>query len=556
MKKTRFGLAAMGLPLTMRSLPMAATVLLLAVLLLAGCTADEQAALEERTPVKLTVAQLSVEPTTRAGTAIQSTQLDEGESFYVYFPENVSVGEATSDCHTIFTVTDAAGNTTPAEQPYFNPGQTTATVHAYYPSTITHQSASFYTGAHLYDGGIGFNVAADQSTEEGYKASDLMYATAELTKTGSTVTGNLVFQHRMAKITANVTAGTDIQTITDIRIVSGSRGIYVLDPLTCTLADRAGVLARNKITPTNYLNMYSGSAATVSASALIPPQTIDGSFLRILTDKGAVTYALDSKSLASGKSYTMHITVNSTSIGATIPVTGWTESETVVVDPVEVVQKTPLGLKMVDLNLYAGGADSGKKLYWANMNIGAEKETDYGTYFRWGEVVGLTVVGSQANVLAENSAADSFFWEWSLSNVRYDDNGNLYPAFDAAIVNWGSRWRMPTKEECEALCATKDNPNYSWEWINNTRYDASNPLSDPRLNGVRITYNVTGESIFIPQGRSYGYTGTGGVVQGHIWTSLWAYTLCIEPRYKRLSVNTLKDSNDRALPIRPVYEEE
>ena len=35
----------------------------------------------------------------------------------------------------------------------------------------------------------------------------------------------------------------------------------------------------------------------------------------------------------------------------------------------------------VDLGLPSG-------LKWANMNIGATKETDYGLYFQWGETVG------------------------------------------------------------------------------------------------------------------------------------------------------------------------
>ena len=35
----------------------------------------------------------------------------------------------------------------------------------------------------------------------------------------------------------------------------------------------------------------------------------------------------------------------------------------------------------VDLGLPSGRL-------WANMNIGAEKETDYGLYFQWGDTVG------------------------------------------------------------------------------------------------------------------------------------------------------------------------
>ena len=39
-------------------------------------------------------------------------------------------------------------------------------------------------------------------------------------------------------------------------------------------------------------------------------------------------------------------------------------------------------------------------LKWANMNIGAEKETDYGLYFQWGDTIGYTD--------ASHSTADTY----------------------------------------------------------------------------------------------------------------------------------------------------
>ena len=39
--------------------------------------------------------------------------------------------------------------------------------------------------------------------------------------------------------------------------------------------------------------------------------------------------------------------------------------------------------KAIDLGLPSGRL-------WADKNIGAEKETDYGLYFQWGETVGYT----------------------------------------------------------------------------------------------------------------------------------------------------------------------
>lgn len=43
---------------------------------------------------------------------------------------------------------------------------------------------------------------------------------------------------------------------------------------------------------------------------------------------------------------------------------------------------------------YILGLPSGTK--WANMNVGAEKEEDYGLYFAWGETVGY---GGEGDVI-------------------------------------------------------------------------------------------------------------------------------------------------------------
>lgn len=101
--------------------------------------------------------------------------------------------------------------------------------------------------------------------------------------------------------------------------------------------------------------------------------------------------------------------------------------------------------EMVDLGLPSG-------LKWAKCNIGAEKETDYGMYFKFGDVVGHD---------AQNCNHDN-----SIPAVEVDGNNHLLPAYDAATQLMGAGYRMPTKEECEEL-------------INNT------DLSFVTLDGVR-----------------------------------------------------------------------
>lgn len=467
--------------------------LLVPLLLLTGCTAEDQSAAGAgMTPVSLTVSQSGM----RAGTAVQSTQFDANQSFYVYFPTNVTVGSTTTGSNTTYTTTNASGNTTPTTQPYFNAGATSAAVHAYYPSTVTNTTSSF-------------SVLKDQTGNDNYKASDLMYANiASLEKSGATVTGNLTFSHRMSKIIADVTAGTGVSVIKKVRIIGGYRTIAISTPLTCTLSTAAVGLS-NAVSNTDdgCVKMYENAtgAGHVQCAALLPPQTINGAFLKVETDQGSVTYSLASKALASANSYTFTITVNSAAIGSTVAITGWTDNGNATVSPTKT--NAPDGAVAVDL-----GLPSGTK--WANMNIGATSVTDYGTYFAWGETSGLTVQGHTTTVkegiktyfswetyawckgtettltkYCPEGKQSSNWWDTSGNTVAADDKTQLEYADDAARANWGGAWRMPTYADFEELIANTTVSYYFGE----TKYHGA--------NGILLTSTVSGytdKSIFLP----------------------------------------------------------
>ena len=119
----------------------------------------------------------------------------------------------------------------------------------------------------------------------------------------------------------------------------------------------------------------------------------------------------------------------------------------------------PLGsMKIISTPHYIAidlGLPSGLK--WAKMNIGATKETDYGKYFQWGDTVGYTDVShstwSTCPGNGGNSAynADSIA-AWDAENLK-SVTGMAYstkilkPEVDAATVNMGSNWKMPTLED-------------------------------------------------------------------------------------------------------------
>ena len=101
----------------------------------------------------------------------------------------------------------------------------------------------------------------------------------------------------------------------------------------------------------------------------------------------------------------------------------------------------------VDLGLPSG-------TLWATCNVGASAPEEYGDYFAWGET----------------APKDYYFWstyKWCngsemtltkyCNNSDYGYNGfvdnkaELDPEDDAAYVNWGSSWRMPTAEQQQEL---------------------------------------------------------------------------------------------------------
>ena len=91
------------------------------------------------------------------------------------------------------------------------------------------------------------------------------------------------------------------------------------------------------------------------------------------------------------------------------------------------------GEEYVDLGLPSG-------TLWATCNVGAQNPWDYGDYFAWGEVTTKEVYN-----LDTYTAGDA--------------TSTLDAAYDAATVNMGSDWRMPTQAEFQEL-----RDNCEWEW--------------------------------------------------------------------------------------------
>ena len=101
-------------------------------------------------------------------------------------------------------------------------------------------------------------------------------------------------------------------------------------------------------------------------------------------------------------------------------------------------ENTINGHEYVDLGLPS-------RLLWATCNVGATSPAAHGDYFAWGETETKDTYSKDNSETYELAISD-------LQEQGYiDENGNLTPEHDAARVNWGGSWRMPTKAEQEEL---------------------------------------------------------------------------------------------------------
>lgn len=115
--------------------------------------------------------------------------------------------------------------------------------------------------------------------------------------------------------------------------------------------------------------------------------------------------------------------------------------------------------------------DLGLSVYWASCNLGAESPEEYGDYYAWGETK------------TKNSYTQKNYSYYDDNTKQFVDIGNDIAGtqYDAATVNLGNDWRMPTNQEFVELV---DNCTLEWIQINGK-------------NGYKVT-GKNGNSIFLP----------------------------------------------------------
>lgn len=192
------------------------------------------------------------------------------------------------------------------------------------------------------------------------------------------------------------------------------------------------------------------------------------------------------------------------------------------IDETAFAGNAPSGVQALDM-----GLPSGTK--WANMNVGAETVTSPGLFFAWGEAQGYLQDGSDGHLFGWTS------YKWCngsrSSQTKYCTNGGygnfdnkdiLDLADDAAYINWGENWRMPTSEEMKELI---DHTHSEWTTVDG-------------VDGYLFTSKTTDNRIFLPAaGSRVSESNYENGTDCYFWTSTLDEDSPYAARYLRFYVD-------------------
>lgn len=146
--------------------------------------------------------------------------------------------------------------------------------------------------------------------------------------------------------------------------------------------------------------------------------------------------------------------------------------------------------------------DLGLSVKWATCNVGANAPEEYGDYFAWGETTTKSTYNWSTYKYCNGSSSTLTKYNNSSSYGSVDNKTQLELSDDAAAVNWGGNWRMPTKAEQDEL-----RNNCTWTWT-----------TQNGVNGYKVT-GANGNSIFLPAaGCRNGGSLNGAGSYGYYWS--------------------------------------
>ena len=203
--------------------------------------------------------------------------------------------------------------------------------------------------------------------------------------------------------------------------------------------------------------------------------------------------------------------------------------------------QAPANEQAVDLGLPSG-------LKWASCNIGANAPEDYGNYYAWGETETKADYSwaTYKHANGDYNKLTKYCYNASYGNNGFIDNKTtLEPEDDAANVNWGGSWRMPTDAEWTEL-----RTQCTWTWT----------TTQNGVNGYQVASKTNSNSIFLP---AAGYRSDTDIFNAGSDGYYWSSSLNENSPDNAWYVSFLSGYVDRfydyrgdGFPVRPVQESE
>ena len=167
-------------------------------------------------------------------------------------------------------------------------------------------------------------------------------------------------------------------------------------------------------------------------------------------------------------------------------------------DSISFIEGTTEEHEWVDLGLPSG-------TLWATCNVGANSPEEYGDYFAWGETEPKNDYSWSTYKYCKGSKTTLTKYCKGSDYGTVDNKTELEPSDDAATVNWGSGWQMPSEEQLEELY--------------NSSYTTTTWTTMNGKYGMKITSKSNSNSIFLPAaGSRYDTSLTYAGSSGNYWS--------------------------------------
>ncbi|MBO4370819.1 MAG: leucine-rich repeat domain-containing protein [Paludibacteraceae bacterium] len=187
--------------------------------------------------------------------------------------------------------------------------------------------------------------------------------------------------------------------------------------------------------------------------------------------------------------------------------------------------------------------DLGLSIRWASCNVGATEPEENGTLFAWGDTLGRSAY-TWANYPYSGTAANTLTrYNTRTASGTIDNRTTLIAFDDAAYINWGETWRMPTWTEWNELIT-----RCAWE--------------ETTVNNVAV-WKVTGPNgnfIYLPKA---GYKANTSTTAGcYYWSSSLNTATSNDGCNRALYINAASRTGAKygiryvGMPVRAVYRRE